>query len=431
MKYYEKLSFLKEDKKFVQERVNDFLLYQIYSVPVLRKAYPEWPAFRWFLRQNTPTEIQSLIEKSPYLSDEKLRLKLNEYHIRQAVRVLSAYQACDTPITQDKTVPVNRYKLTNKNGDKALAILQNALKQEQFSDKMADLAIRSGHKFLFDPSYFKDFSISKETANVLLKVEFNQHKSPYLNFPILQLTKGCSHHCSHCCSRAEAHLSHMPWIMFAALHRGLNKYYKDYPMTEAYFSEFYSDSDLLEYRDPIMGTDAGDVALWTMQQPSGMCFFTTNGVTDEASKTALAKAVKSGAPVILSFVETSLENMGYNLQKLDETLGILENMKAQNQTCILHYHPRKGSSVSKSFFRNFSVREMGIWAYGRAKDLPSNETEYHPESEFVSANVIRPSGEICFSKAENGEYVERVVGSVFGTIPKSSPYLLKKILKSR
>ena len=431
MTIYEQLYANKENENFIQEQLNDFLLYQIYSPKVIKAMHCVWPNTEKYLRENTPTEIQNLIQQSESLSEGHIQEKLNQFWINKAVYVLENAQSLLLPLTQDVAIPQTKQNLLSSKGQNALGILKNAVSQHHYTNQIADLAIRSGHKFLFDSSYFKDFSISKETANALLKVEFNQHKSPYLNFPILQLTKGCSRHCSHCCSRAEAHLSHMPWMMFTSLHRGLNKYYKNYPMTEAYFSEFYSDSDLLEYYDPIVGTDAGDAALWTMQQPSGMCFFTTNGVTDEASKTALAKAVKSGAPVILSFIETSLENMGYNLQKLDETLGILENMKAQNQTCILHFHPRNGSSISKSFFRNFSVREMGIWAYGRAKDLPSNETEYHPESEFISANVIRPSGEICFSKAENGEYIERVVGSIFGTIPKSPSYLLKKILKSR
>jgi len=127
MKIYEKVYFLRNNKKVVQECVNDFLLYQIYSPRILRCAYPDWLSKWWYIRQNTPSEIQNLIEKSPYLSDKELQKRLNEYHIRQAVRVLSAYQSCDMPITQDPSIPKTRYKLTTKHGDKALTRLQKAL----------------------------------------------------------------------------------------------------------------------------------------------------------------------------------------------------------------------------------------------------------------------------------------------------------------
>jgi len=431
MTFYEQLYAVKDRENFIPENLDDFLLYQIYSPKIIKALHHTWFNRENYLKENTPVEIQNLIQQAPLFSEGQIREELNQFWVKRAIHILESTQKLLIPMTQDVSVAQTKRNLLSPKGLAVLGILKNALSQNHCSDEVMELAIHSGHKFLFDASYFKHFAFSKEEANALLKVESDEQKRQFLNFPVLQLTKGCSHQCSHCCSRAKPPLSQMPWIMFTALHRGLNKYYQHYPMTNSYFSDFYSDSDLLEYQDSIMGTDAGDVALWTMEQPQGVCFFVTHGVTNEASKTALAKAVKSQAPLAISFIETSAENMGYNLQKLSETLDIIENMQAQGRTRILHFHPKNGSSVAKGFFRNFSVCEMGIWAYGRAKDLLDNETEYHPDSEFISANVIRPTGEICFSKAENGEYVENVVGSVFGTAPKNVPGLLKKVLKTR
>ena len=406
MKYYEKLYFFKEDKKLVQERVNDFLLYQIYSVPVLRKIYPEWPAFRWFLRQNTPTEIQSLIEKSPYLSDEKLRLELNEYHSRQAVQVLSAYQACDTPITQDKTVPVNRYKLTTRHGDKALAILQNALKQKQFSDKMADLAVRSSHKFLMEDKYYLRWRFSeKYVSDLAFPVQEKGDTEKAWMFPIIQLTQGCLNHCSHCDVRAEAHLSHMPWPLFRGLYRNLNKYYRHYPQKkmDCHFSSFFVDSDTLDYNDPYMNVDSGDVSLWIEEEGGSFQHF-TRGIKNERDKLTLAKALFSGQPFALSFVDTPAENMSRNLKQLNETLDIVEALPDRNvQPNIIHRHLKSGPTVSKEIFRGFPLYQRGIHALGRAKDFPYEETEHQPNENYIPKFVFRPNGDLAMEEVKNDE----------------------------
>ena len=224
MPLYEKLYVLKDNEKFVQKYQKDFLLFQIYSLKVLREAYVLWPELPWFIRKNTPRAVQDLIEESPCFPDKVLQLKLNEYHIRQAVDVLSKYQTCNVPISQDPVVQQNLYKLTSKQGDEALSILQNALQQGQFSDKMAELAVQTGHKFLAKDKYYLHWQFSKKFARAAaLKHQVIADGSICYTFPTIQLTKGCMNHCSHCDSRAEPHLSHMPWPMFRALYRELNK----------------------------------------------------------------------------------------------------------------------------------------------------------------------------------------------------------------
>ena len=429
MNYYEKLYFYRNNEKVVQQFLNEFLLFQIYSVPVLRQAYPNWPAVPWYLRENTPLVIQDLIEKSPSLSNEDLQLKLNEYHMRQAVEALSSYQACDTPITQDITVPQNRYKLTSKKGDKALSILKNALHERQFSDQMADLAVRTGHKFLFRNEYYIDFKFPKRVADALTKeLLLIKDNSVLYTFPAIQLTKGCMNHCSHCDSRAEPHLSHMPWPVFRSLHRHLNKYYQHWPQKEIdhYFSQFFADSDMLDYHDPIMKVDSGDVGLW-IHEEKGYCQYLTRGIKSPKNKLALAKALVSGQPLAFSFVDTPLENMFRNLQQLNDTLdtvqSVTERVKPQN---IIHLHLKSGTSVDKKVFRGFPVEDALIYALGRANDFPPQEVNHFSDKEFIVPCLIEPNGNITDQRIQNSEVVCVRLNNLFRTQtgPRINPFRL-------
>ena len=154
MKYYEKLYFLKDNKQAVQSLISDFLLFRIYSSTVLRQAYRDWPTIRWFVKDNTPAEIQSLIDKSPHLSNRVLSSQLNAWKINRAVHTLEQYQNCRIPLTTDQAVPQKSQKLTSTKGDKALTILQQAVQEKQFSDRMATLATDTAHPFLFHDKYY-------------------------------------------------------------------------------------------------------------------------------------------------------------------------------------------------------------------------------------------------------------------------------------
>ena len=143
MRYYEKLELLKKHPKTIKKRLGDFLLFQIYSPSVLRQAHSDRSELPWYIWEKITSEIRELINETHNINDKQLEYRLNEYHIRQAVSVLSAYQTCNTPITQDRTIHQYPYKWTSQRGDKALSILKNALAEKQFSNKMADLALHS------------------------------------------------------------------------------------------------------------------------------------------------------------------------------------------------------------------------------------------------------------------------------------------------
>lgn len=429
MKYYEKLFFLKENKKTARELLGDFLLYQIYSVPVLRSAYPNWPALPWFLKKNTPNEIQELIEKSPYLSDKDLREKLNAYQIQKAVQILKEYQNCGVPLTQDPTIRQTRRKLTSPKGDKALKILQDALSEKNFSDKIARLAIRAGHKFLIDPDFFRKWYISRQFAKNLTFEDFNPTtQEKCYSFPAIQLTKGCVNHCSHCGARATSHLSHMPWPVFKTLYTALNKHYRHYPQKyiDHYFAQFFSDSDMLAYHDNIMNVDSGDVALW-IEEEKGTAEYLTRGVTDERSRLALAKALLAKQSIAVSFVDTPKENMPHNLHQLNETLDVVESVPQRYvDPMFIHLHLKSGPSVSDDIFRKFPIEKTLIYAQGRANDFPANEVEQKKDKEFLPLFVFRPNGQVDGGFVENKEQRSEKLLSLYGIPPKGHLKGLKR-----
>lgn len=437
MNYYEKLYLFKDNKKIVQERLNDFLLFQIYSPAVIKETHNRWDTLPWYFRENMPREIRVLVEEnSPYFSEgnsyfseENLQRELNKYYIQRAITALSTYQACDTPITQDKTVPKNRYKLTSKAGDKALAILQNAVKERQFSDNMTDLAVRTGHKFLMEDKYYLRLNLSKKFASLIaLPVQMEGESETNYMFPTIQLTQGCLNHCSHCDSCAKPHLSQMPWPVFRSLYRNLNKYYQHYPQRKSgyYFAIFFADSDMLDYRDPTMNVDAGDVGLW-IKGEGGYCQYLTRGIKGKSDKLALAKVLVSGQPLAISFVDTPKENAPHNLKQLNETLDTVESVpeRVGNPSIIL-VHLKSGPTVDKKVFRNFPTESKIIHALGRAKNFPLDETETWADENWIPKLIFRPNGNLVWQEVKNGNVCWKQGKNLFKSQhgPKISPFRL-------
>lgn len=416
MNHTEELYCYRNEPEFAKKNLGYFLLFQIYSAPIIRETYRKWPELPAFIRENTPAEIVTLIDKSTHFSDRKLRKRLNQYYIEKAVQVLKNYQNCAVPLTDDPTIKQTRRKLTSAVGDRNLKILERAKEQRVFTDKMADLAIHCTHKFLFDSKNYRSWHISSKLAQAMAQ----DHGNGEITFPAIQLTKGCGNNCSHCCERATNHLSHMPWPVFVNLYKAFQKHYCRYPHEsgDSQFAKFFADSDMLSYRDPIMGTDAGDLGIW-MTENEGLCQYLTRGVTDEASKLALTKAIISQQPITLSFVDTPKEDMTYNMQQLSDTLDVFESIPQRNYNpLILHLQMKSGPTVPDEIFRNFPVEKKGIWAMGRAKDLPDTETEHYPDGQFFAPDIIAPNGDILLCRIKNGERMNSKVSSLYGIPPR-------------
>ncbi len=406
----ETLYIFKNNEKVVGNYLSDYLLYQVYSPEVIRQAHTHWSEFSWAMRQNVPDEIQDLIVRNIFFSDKELQQKINEFEIKQAVRILKQYQSCDVPITQNPHVAQNRYNLLSKKGEKILKVLEQAEKQKHFSNQMADLAVASAHKFLGKDRYFYRPKITKKVAEkfALPATKYSDKEYGYM-FPAIQLTRGCLNNCSHCDSRAKPVLSHMPWPLFRTLYRQFNKYYRHYPQKELdlYFSAFFADSDMLDYEEPISMVDSGDVGLFITNE-KGACQYLTKGVKNQQNKLALAKALYSGQAVTISFVDTPKENMSHNLQQLNETLDTIESLSDNNtKPWIYHLHLKSGPSVSSDAFRGYSFEQSVIYNLGKAKDFPKEEVRQLSDSDFLSKVVFCPDGQVDWQEIQNNE-VKRV-----------------------
>ncbi|MBE6446864.1 MAG: hypothetical protein E7021_05640 [Alphaproteobacteria bacterium] len=414
---YRILYLFKNNPKIVQRFLNQFLLFQIYSPEIIRQAFRRWPEVPEFIRQSTPEDAEDLIESSFMFSEDELKSKINRYYIENAVWVLKNYQNCAVPLTKDPIVKQTQRKLTSKQGDKALKILQKAKEKKQWTDKMAKLAVACSHKFLFDPKYYRQFNITAGLANAMAIPHLDEKANPTgdYRFPAIQLTKGCTNNCSHCCERAEPHLSHMPWPIFTALYDSFNKHYRHYKQekTDAYFCQFFDDSDMLSYHDPIMGVDSGDVCHW-IDARKGYNQILTRGVTDKKSEIALAKATLSNCPISVSFVDTPKENMPHNINQLNKTLDILQRYPPQKKVPIItHLHLASGPSVDDKIFRGFHVEKSPIWALGKGKEFPHHETQHHQDENYEVPFVIRPSGNLDAQKVRNGEIVNETIKCIY------------------
>ena len=82
---------------------------------------------------------------------------------------------------------------------------------------------------------------------------------------------------------------------------------------------------MLDYDEPISRVDSGDVGLFITNK-KGNCQYLTKGVKNQKNKLALAKALYSGQPMMISFVDTPKENRTHNLQQLNETLDTIESL---------------------------------------------------------------------------------------------------------
>ncbi len=414
---YKTLYALKNNPKIVRRFLNQFLLFQIYTPEIVRQSFRRWPELPEFIRKSTPEKAEYLIESSFLFNDEKLNEKINQYYIDNAVCVLKSYQNCAVPLTKDQTVKQTRRKLTSNKGDKALKILQKAKEKKQWTDKMAKLAVACSHKFLFDPKYYRQFNITAGLANAMAIPHLDEKENPTgdYRFPAIQLTKGCTNNCSHCCERAKPHLSHMPWPIFTALYDGFNKHYRHYKQekTDAYFCQFFDDSDMLSYHDPIMGVDSGDVCHW-IDARKGYNQILTRGVTDKKSEIALAKATLSNCPIAISFVDTPKENMPHNINQLNKTLDILQRYPPQKKIPIItHLHLASGPSLDDKIFRGFHVEKSPIWALGKGKEFPYHETQHHRDENYEVPFVIRPSGHLDAKKVRNGEIVNETIKCIY------------------
>ncbi len=418
------------EKEAIDANLDIFLMAGIYSPVVIRAAADNWNSLPFYVTEDTPLPIQEIIHQSSALTDNEIQYRLNKYAIKRAVEVLSQYHDCPVPLTNRSDIPVTRQNLLSEKGEKALAVLRQAVQQKYYTDKMARLAHKTTHKHLMDLSYYVSWRLP---AKLLLQeyTFLDENRTVAYNFPTIQLTQGCVNNCSHCMAEAEPKLSHMPYPMFLGLFTCLNKTYKKYPEEivdgESYaFNRFFSDSDMITYRDNIMGVDSGDVIFQlTFKHERGSAFM-TRGVTDRASEIALAKVLMLRLPILLSFVDTPAENMAHNIKQLQRTLQLLEKMGMKEENFpINHLHLKSGPTVSDDVFMGFENQKVEIYKAGRARQFPDSELLLPPDEAFQCPIVLRPSGNVVWQEVKNGVLESQTLTSLFRVGTRHKPTFMR------
>lgn len=391
--------------------LKDLLLAQVYSPEILVEAFYQWDNIPDFIKNATSLKIKNLIEQIPLMTTEEIQKALDTYWIIKGRDVLKAYQNCPLPLQNG---PFNnkhasaRHNILSKKGERALLILEKAIKKQIFSSQTAQLGESVANKFLIDLTYYKSFDID---PNLLPRTYHDENRNKIV-YPVLQLTEGCPNKCSHCLARAENRLSHMPYPLFLSLHKQLWDTYKTHPLPDMdhpnfsyaeIFQIFFDNSDLMAYKDPIIKADSGDIALYLTSQNAPMVFL-SRGLIGKESAVAFSKVLYTGKNASISFVDTPLENKQLNIMRLHQTLKVAEKMGAKKQILIIHYHLKSGTSVSDDVFLGFNKVDYLIFNSGRAKNLPSHELVHLPDDYFTTPFVIKPNMDILKLDIQNGEY---------------------------
>ncbi len=415
--------------------LNLLLLTEIYSPEILVEASYQLDTIPDFIKDTTPLKIKHIIEQIPLMSTGEIQKALDTYWTIKGRDVLKAYQNCPLPLQNgpfnNKHASV-RHNILSKKGEKALAILENATKEQMFSSKTAQLGESVANKFLIDLRHYKSFEIDPN----LLTRTYHEDNREKIVYPVLQLTDGCPNKCSHCLARAENKLSHMPYPLFLSLHKQLWDTYKTHPLPDMdhpsfsyseIFQIFFDNSDLMAYKDPIIKADSGDISLYSTMNHAPMAFL-SSGLLGKESEIAFSKVLYTGKNVSISFVDTPLENKQLNIKRLHQTLKVAEKMGAKDQILVVHYHLKSGPSVPDEVFLGFNKVEEPIFASGRAKNLPTHELSHIPDGYFTTPYVIKPNMDILKLDIQNGEYHYDFVNNLINPNSKKKITSQKKIM---
>ncbi len=421
------LYFFRNNKRIVVRNLETYLIAQIYSPMVLRCAQKYWDFLSMPAHESVSDEIRDLICLSPDMTDKELQSRLNEIYVRRGIEVLSGYQDCLVPLSQDTHVLQTKRNLLSQKGMKVLTLLENADSRGHYTNQMAKLAMRAGNKQLLDLDFFKPWYVDKKLAKLLIHTwpaadhnssEFKKYiqdhpdaatlkpeKDPLTRqFPVIQLSQGCTNGCSHCMCRAQGPISHMPYPVFLGLHRSFFKHYKKYPVLNGEgFWRFFYDSDTLDYQDPIIGADSGDVAMRLKDEGATFLNF-TKGINHDFQRLALAKG-SWFQPTHLSFVDTPDENMDKNMRIFQRTIRVLENTPSSS-VFVLHHHLKTGPTVNLKKYTSFPIDPLTIYAVGRAKHFLPDQVRQFPDELISDPWIIKPNGDLKDCEISGGEHCE-------------------------
>ena len=331
------LYFLRKNDKFVELHLSDFILCQIYSRTVFEKMAQQWEFLPPYIKNAVPYAIRQKAFSSNLKGSESF---LSEYWLRQAVRILSAYERAEVPYSTDLRPDIQIRNLLSSKGRKELDWAKRALWSGQSGLRTTFKAMKAANKFLLNIDLFKNFNLLKNTTF---------YSRPQFGRIILSVSTGCYNMCSHCGFDAKPPVSHMPYPVFIQL---AHLFGRNLCSRQGGVSQFYSDSDPIAYRDKVIKADIGDICRYVQTQlPEDKRLFATivsKGVLQKGDDDALAKTFECN-PISLSFVDLPGEKSPEtNRRRIERSLDALKQVSPE----------RRGQNILE--FRHICLPEQQI-----------------------------------------------------------------------
>ncbi len=358
--------------EYVRRNLASFLLMQLYSPVVIKQMAVFGASLDDFFIQNTPPKMWDLAQKSPLMKDEDIQTEINRFWTKKAINVLSGYQNCSFPITDDLRIDVRKENFLSDKGEKLLQELLISDVSRHYTDK----AFFAGNKIFLDLDLFRDFSYLKKIDPIIRVGSYDPYWPEGSSFPlILSASSGCYNRCMHCLYEAEPKVRHMPYPVFLKMYHTLGD-------GESLLT--YADSDPISYYDPIIDADAGDLFIgiksrgWQMPRD-----FITKGILKERDKSALLKIALIRYQIGLSLVGIDGEVTEKNLKRVRESYRILSKTKVGAH--VRYYHEKDGHCIDMEKWLaeipNYS--DIVVLPVGRGRFLKNTSSRPFDAKDFV------------------------------------------------
>ncbi len=362
--------------ELVKENLYDFLIYNIYSPLILREWNRRKNKIPNYINAQVPSFFKSLMEQT--LSNEQLQEKIHFFWINKAIQVLSGYQACSIPLSEDNRVEKITYNLLSPKGRNWLYRFKHFQEQGQVPINTGHEAFYAANKFLLDLDLFISLGYLRNCSLL------NNAQQSNLT---ISMSSGCYNGCCHCGYEAKGPVSHMPYPILLKLYFLFDK--------QTHPAYLYADSDPISYRDPIIGADCGDVIHYVSLKGQFMPSFITKGPLKKENNTALAKVMEK-TPVLLSLIDLPGErDVEQNKRRIEEVFDIAKDIPKERllqMPIVRRYSFDELSKKEKTFQQgvpSFCGRWVDTWTKLKLSDNQKGGNNFAD-----NGVIIKSSGEI-------------------------------------
>ncbi len=369
----------RKNEQKVQRYLDDFVLYGIFTIPVLRQLKSQ-NYLPFYVEKSIPAEIKEILNQPENTWGNSIK----QYYIQRGIKVLDGYKKCPVPMSDDSRIKGDTVDILSWSGKRLLKRLKTALQNKIYPNDYVYDAFFASNKFLLNLDLFKNLSFLEN--NEYLKLD-KFH---------LSLSSGCYNRCSHCAFDATAPVCHMPYPIALKILSILKKNESQNPI-------LYTDSDPLAYRDKIISADTGDVIISLYNQsPLGFPVL-TKGILLPDDDVVLAK-IGLHTPVILSSVNLPGENVIQNQKRITQSLMILDQLPKEKKD-LMTYH-----TVNQIDEANPPAL-LGRWIDTTQKYGIQLSANVKVSDDFVA---LMPNGDFMqFYLNENNRFGRKVINNIY------------------